>query len=129
ERTRTLRAMGDAMPLEITLTAVIREGKLLLGAREVAPPGEFGRWIDEHFPPGRRYAYGAMRFAVYAMEIGEVNAIEAVRPAMLGDLQMLVGVDGIQHAVDDLGLLLLAVAEQLPPLDLTDNGEEWWRDD
>jgi len=120
--------MSDDRPLEITLTAVIREGKLLLGAQEVAPPGEFGRWIDENFPSGRRYAYGAMRFAVYAMDVGEVNAIEAVRPAMLGELEMLVGVDGIQHAVDDLGLLLAGVAEQLPPLDLTDNGQAWWLD-
>jgi hypothetical protein len=130
--TSTEGERGDAdKPLGETLAIVIQEGEMLASVKALVSPGGFGRWVDEHFPGDRRYAYGAMRLAAYAQDVGGEAAKNRLREGLWADLRALVLEHDIEFAAspargDDLGRLLAEAVQELPPVDLTDAGAEWW---
>jgi phage N-6-adenine-methyltransferase len=57
---------------EEAVTHAIRCGQLLAEAKDRLPHGQFGRWLDEHFPASRRTAQGYMRMAAHVEDAQRV---------------------------------------------------------
>lgn len=65
---------------QTVLQHAIAAGEALIAAREIVPPGEWSRWLDQNFQATQSVAYGYIRVATHKENIPEGTT--GVKPAL-----------------------------------------------